>query len=85
MGLCPDLPGSVGGRVCLPFTLAWGVLVWAAVEFVQPMVAVLAASVPEAATYICLLVFTGDLVCSLRFLQVTGDLRGMRAAVFSPD
>ena len=55
------------------------------VEFVQPVVAVLAASIPEAATYVFLLVFTGDLVCSLRFLRVTGDLKGMRAAVFSPD
>lgn len=79
------MPGSLGGRVCLPFTLAWGVLVWAAIAFVQPVVAALAASIPEAATYIFLLVFTGDLVCSLRFLRVTGDLKGMRAAVFFPD
>ena len=80
-----QVPGNLRGRVCLPFTLAWGVLVWAAIAFVQPVVAALAASIPEAATYIFLLVFTGDLVCSLRFLRVTGDLKGMRAAVFSSD
>ena len=80
-----QMAGNLQGRVCLPFTLAWGVLVWAAIAFVQPVVAALAASIPEAATYIFLLVFTGDLVCSLRFLRVTGDLKGMRAAVFSSD
>lgn len=79
------LPGNLQGRVCLPFSLAWGLLVWAAVTFVQPAAAALAAAVPDAATYVCLLLFTGDLVCSLWFLRVTGDLRGMRAAVFPPD
>ncbi|WP_325201033.1 putative ABC transporter permease [Oscillibacter sp.] len=80
-----QVPGNLRGRVCLPFSLAWGLLVWAAVTFVQPAAAALAAAVPDAATYVCLLLFTGDLVCSLWFLRVTGDLRGMRAAVFPPD
>lgn len=55
---------------------------WAAVRFVQPGVEVLAAGIPPWLTYVFLLAFTGDLVCSLRFLRVTGDLKGMRAAVF---
>ena len=76
------VPGNLRGRVCLPFTLAWGLLVWAAVRFVQPGVEVLAAGIPPWLTYVFLLAFTGDLVCSLRFLRVTGDLKGMRAAVF---
>lgn len=76
------LPGSVGGRVCLPFTLAWGALVWAAVRFVQPGAAALAAAAPAWLAYLFLLVFTADAVCSLWFLRVTGDLKGMRAAVF---
>lgn len=76
------VPGNLRGRVCLPFTLAWGVLVWAAVRFVQPGAEALAAEVSPALTYACLLVFTADAVCSLRFLRVTGDLKGMRAAVF---
>ena len=76
------IPGNLGGRICLPFTLAWGLLVWAAVRFVQPGAEALAAGVPAWLTYVCLLVFTADLVCSLWFLRVTGDLRGMRGAVF---
>lgn len=75
------LPGSLRGRVCLPFSLAWGALVWAAARFVQPGAAALAAAAPAWLTYILLLVFTADVVCSLRFLRVTGDLRGMRRAL----
>lgn len=75
------VPGNLQGRVCLPFTLAWGVLVWAAVRFVQPGVAALAESFPAAVTFACLLLFTADLVCSLRFLRVTGDLTELRRAL----
>lgn len=77
-----QLPGNLRGRVCLPFTLAWGALVWAAVRFVQPGAAALAAEIPPAATYACLLAFTADAACSLYFLRATGDLDGMRAALF---
>ena len=76
------VPGNLRGRVCLPFTLAWGALVWAAVRFVQPGAAALAAAAPAWLAYLFLLVFTADAVCSLWFLRVTGDLKGMRAAVF---
>lgn len=75
------VPGNLRGRVCPPFSLAWGLLVWAAVRFVQPGVEALAAEIPARLTYVFLLVFTADLVCSLRFLHVTGDLRGMRRAL----
>jgi len=76
------VPGNLRGRVCLPFTLAWGLLVWAAVRFVQPGVAALAAAIPPGVTFLFLLVFTADAVCSLWFLRATGDLEGMRR-VFS--
>lgn len=75
------VPGNLRGRVCLPFTLAWGLLVWAAVRFVQPGAAALAETVPAWLTYLFLLVFTADAVCSIRFLRVTGDLKGMRRAL----
>nr|WP_325183242.1 putative ABC transporter permease [uncultured Oscillibacter sp.] len=75
-----QVPGNLRGRVCLPFSLAWGLLVWAAVRFVQPGVAALAAAIPPGVTFLFLLVFTADAVCSLWFLRATGDLRGMRRA-----
>ena len=37
----------------------------------------LLARVPPLVTYGLLLVFTADAVCSLRFLQVTGDVDGL--------
>ena len=73
------VPGNLRGRVCLPFTLAWGILVWAAVRFVQPGAAALAELVPAGVTYGLLLLFTADAVCSLWVLRATGDLKGMRA------
>lgn len=76
-----QVAGNLQGRVCLPFTLAWGVLTALAVRFVQPLAAALAGEIPAAVSYICLLVFTADLVCSLRFLRVTRDLAGMRTAL----
>ena len=75
------VPGNLRGRVCLPFSLAWGALAWAAVRFVQPWAAMLAAEIPAWLTYVCLLVFTADAVCSIRYLRVTGDLRGLRRAL----
>ena len=77
-----QVPGNFRGRVCLPFTLAWGILVWGAVRFVQPGASALAETAPAWLTYFLLLVFTADAVCSIRFLRVTGDLKRMRAAVF---
>ena len=75
------VPGNLRGRVCPPFTLAWGALVWTAVRLVQPGVEALAETAPAWLTYLLLLVFTADAVCSIRFLQVTGDLQGMRRAL----
>lgn len=75
------VPGNLRGRVCLPFTLAWGLLVWAAVRFVQPGAEALAMEVSPVLTYACLLVFTADAVCSIRFLRVTGDLHALRRAL----
>lgn len=72
------VPGNWNGRVCPPFTLAWGVLTAAAVWWLQPGVAALAARVPAAVTYLFLLVFTADAVCSARFLWVTGNVEGLR-------
>ena len=78
LGVCFwDYSGQVGnlrGRVCLPFFLIWGVLTAAAVWWVHPFVSRMAAVVPPAVTYACLLLFTLDAVCSARFLKVTGDI-----------
>lgn len=75
------VPGNVNGRVCLPFTLVWGLLTALAIWLIQPGIEAMASMVPAGATYLFLLVFTADAVCSARFLQVTHDVRGLRMAL----
>ena len=65
--------GNLHGRVCLPFTLAWGALTAAAVWLVQPALVWLAAGIPPAATLAALVLFAADAVCSARFLVLTHD------------
>lgn len=71
--------GNLRGRVCLPFTLAWGLLTAAAVRWVQPGAEALARAVPPEVTYVCLLIFSADALLSVRFLWVTGDIEGLRS------
>ena len=76
-----DLPLNLHGRVCLPFALVWGGLTALAVRWVQPMVERLAEQTVPEVTYLCLLVFAADALCSLRILQVRKDPEALRADV----
>ena len=71
------LPGNLRGRVCLPFSVIWGLLLAAGLPWAEGVLVPLLARVPPHVTYGLLLVFTADAVCSLRFLQVTGDVDGL--------
>lgn len=75
-----QVPGNLAGRVCIPFTLAWGALTAGAVWFVQPLAEALAEALPAWLAYAFLLLFTADTVCTVWFLRATGDLRGLRTA-----
>ena len=78
------LPGSLQGRVCLPFSLAWGVLLFPAVYGAAPLADTLAARVPPFLTWLCLMAFTVDSVCSLRILAATHSLNALRNAFSAP-
>ena len=67
------LPGNLAGRVCVPFSAVWGLLLAAAVPAVQAALSPLLSSIPPGWTYAMLLLFTADAVVSGRVLQVTGD------------
>ena len=69
--------GDVAGRVCLPFTAVWGVLVVLTVRFVHPWVAWLAAAVPDWLTYGALLLLTVDTVVSALVLRRSGNVELM--------
>jgi len=73
------VPGNLRGRVCLPFSLIWGVLTAAAVRRIQPGVALLAGRVIPQVTWLCLAVFAADALCSAKYLLQTGDPEALRA------
>ena len=74
------VPGNLRGRVCLPFTVAWGLISAAAVWWVHPWVRILAAAIPPAVTYLCLLAFTVDALLSVRLLHVTHSVDLLRSS-----
>jgi len=71
------IKGDVAGRVCLPFSAIWGVLVVLAVQFVHPWAESLASAVPTWLTYTALLVLTADAVLSAQVLRRGGDVELM--------
>lgn len=76
------LPGNLRGRVCLPFSLSWGLLTVPAVTRVAPLLELLERRIPACITWLCLMAFTADAVCSLYFLFRTHDLTALRQAVW---
>ena len=71
--------GNLRGRVCLPFTLIWGVFTAMAVRWVHPVVQAMAERTLPEVTWLCLMAFSIDALLSLRFLWVTGDPERLRA------
>ena len=65
--------GNLRGRVCLPFSVAWGLLLAALLPPVQAWLLPLLAAIPPLVTYTMLVLFTADTVLSIRILQQTGD------------
>lgn len=65
---------DVNGRICLPFSVAWGLLSAAAVRFLHPIVAALAARVPPAVTNTVLLCLGIDALWSISVLLRWGDI-----------
>ena len=74
-----DVRGNLHGRVCLPFSVAWGVLTALAVRLVQPAVVRLAARTIPEVTWLCLMAFTVDALLSAKRLWLTGDGEALRA------
>ena len=69
--------GDVAGRVCLPFTAIWGVLVVLTIRFVHPWAALLSARMPPWLTYAMLLVLTADALFSALVLRRGGNVELM--------
>lgn len=65
---------DVDGRICMPFSVAWGVLVVLAVEVIQPWLAWLAVSVPPLLTWAMSGLLVADTFFSLRILLRSRDI-----------
>jgi len=70
--------GNFRGRICLPFSLAWGLLSAVALLIFQPLLERWVPRVPAAVTYAALLLTTLDAVCSAQYLRMTHDPEGLR-------
>lgn len=69
------------GRVCLPFSIAWGFLAAAALRFVQPVLTALAQKASVPFTLACLFFLFLDALYSARVLWLSHDVEmlGYRA------
>ncbi len=69
-----DTKMDVDGRICMPFSFAWGVLVVAAIRWVQPGLMAMITITPPALTYSVLLLLVADAFFSALVLRRTGDI-----------
>lgn len=67
------LPGSIRGRVCLPFSGAWGLLSLALVYWFHPRLAIFVAQIPWPVTILAAFTVAADLLFSGWLLRLTGN------------
>lgn len=77
------LTGSIHGRVCLPFALAWSLLILPLVYLVHPAVARLADGIPAPVSWAVLAALIGDLAISGLILRANRG-PGLPAMVSPP-
>lgn len=68
-----DLSFHIGGRVCPHFAIIWGILSTVAVEYLHPILSVIAAAVPPAAAYALWLLLAADCVFTSALLLRSHD------------
>ena len=65
---------DVNGRICLPFSLCWGVLSVFAMRYVQPWLARIATQLPDEAGVLAVFLITLDGIFTCRVLLLTHDI-----------
>ena len=73
-----DLPGNFQGRVCLPFSLAWGVLSLPLVYWLHPLLSPLLGEIPAPVGYAALAALLADLLLSALLLRRHRDIGCLR-------
>ena len=72
------MPGCIQGRVCMPFSLAWGLLSLPLVWWVHPAVAPWLAAIPAPVSWAAAVTVGCDALLSAILLRRTGDTRCLR-------
>ena len=72
------LPGSLQGRVCLPFSLAWGFLALPVVYWLHPLISPSFSAIPGPVTWAAGLALGADVLLSSALLRRTGDRACLR-------
>ena len=72
------LPGSVQGKVCLPFSLAWGVLSLGLVYWLHPLLAPWLARIPALVGWMMLVTLLADGALTAALLRREGDVSCLR-------
>lgn len=70
-----DLPGNIQGRVCIPFTAAWGLLSLGLVRWVHPWAVEWMVRIPVGVTAAMAVLVSADFVISSMMMKRTGDRR----------
>lgn len=66
-----DLPGNLQGRVCLYFSLAWGLLALPLVHWVHPALRHMVRAIPLPVTWMMLMTVAADMAVSALLLHHT--------------
>lgn len=69
---------DLNGRVCLPFSLAWGVLAAVALRYVQPALDRLASFLPADTLALALFCITLDGIFTVKLLLTVHDIDALR-------
>lgn len=72
------LPGSLQGRVCLPFSMAWGMLSLGLVYWLHPLLAPWLARIPPPVSWMALAALLADGLFTAAALRGTGDIASLR-------
>lgn len=73
-----ELPWNLSGRVCLPFSLAWGCLSLPLVYWLHPLLAPRLSAIPLPVTWAAGLALGADMLLSCALLRRTGDRACLR-------
>lgn len=73
-----SLPGNVQGRVCLPFSLAWGMLSLGLVYGLHPLLGPLLARIPAPVGWMLQAALLTDGLLTAALLRTTGDTASLR-------